>query len=60
MEDSGTDMGASPLTPAGYRSRVAEANAARALRTARALLIDGYAYERPDGVSVVPLFTLGP
>lgn len=34
-------MAASPLTPAGYRSRIAEANAARALRTARALLIEG-------------------
>ena len=21
---------------------------------------DGYAYERPDGVAVAPLFTLGP
>ncbi len=25
-----------------------------------ATIADGYAYERPDGVSVVPLFTLGP
>jgi len=29
------------LTPAGYRGRVAEVNAARMLRTARALLIEG-------------------
>ena len=32
---------ASTLTPAGYRERVAEASAARILRTARALLLEG-------------------
>jgi len=42
MEDRrGTDGPASPLTPAGYRSRIAETNAARMLGTARALLIEG-------------------
>ncbi len=34
-------MPASTLTPAGYRARIAETNAARALGTARALLIEG-------------------
>ena len=29
------------LTPRGYRQRIAEANVARILRTARALLIEG-------------------
>jgi len=38
MEDRiGTDGQASTLTPAGYRSRIAETNAARALGTVRAL-----------------------
>ncbi|MCY3894106.1 MAG: DUF4143 domain-containing protein [Acidimicrobiaceae bacterium] len=41
MSAGETPEAASSLTPAGYRDRVAEANAARMLRTARALLIDG-------------------
>lgn len=41
MSGSGENAAASTLTPAGYRSRVAETSAARVLRTARALLIEG-------------------
>ena len=38
--DNVSDVGQT-LTPAGYRSRIAEANADRMLRTARALLVEG-------------------
>ena len=41
MADSDTDVTATTLTPVGYRSRIAEANAARVLNAARALLIEG-------------------
>ncbi len=41
MAASGTVEPASTLTPEGYSARIAEANAARMLRTARALLIEG-------------------
>lgn len=41
MSADETAEGAWSLTPAGYRDRIAETNAARILRTARALLIEG-------------------
>lgn len=41
MSVSGTVEPASTLTPEGYRARIAETNAARILRTARALLVEG-------------------
>ena len=41
MANSGEGPTVGTLTPVGYRSRVVEADVARALRTARALLIEG-------------------
>ena len=41
-------------------SRVDEARMGRAAKLVVITAADGYAYERPDGVSVVPLFALGP
>ena len=41
MESNGADEAVATLTPTGYRTRVAEANAGRVLNTARALLIEG-------------------
>jgi len=41
MSASGRDVGAPTLTPSGYCWRIAEANAARVLQTARALLLEG-------------------
>ena len=41
MGNGGRGVAAPTLTPSGYRRRIAEANAARVLRTARALLVEG-------------------
>ncbi len=42
------------------RGKIDEARMGRAVKLVVITAADGYAYERPDGVSVVPLFTLGP
>ena len=42
------------------RRKIDESRMGRAVRLVVVTAADGYAYERPDGVSVVPLFTLGP
>lgn len=41
MMDCEGGVAAATLTPAGYSGRIAEANAVRVLRTARALLVEG-------------------
>ena len=41
MGDGGKDAAGLTLTPAGYRSRIVEANVARVLNVARALLVEG-------------------
>lgn len=41
MSDDVSPAAASTLTPSGYRERIVEADAARILRTARAMLIEG-------------------
>lgn len=42
------------------RAKINEKKMGRAAKLVVITVADGYAYERPDGVSVVPLFTLGP
>ncbi|MCY4371579.1 MAG: DUF4143 domain-containing protein [bacterium] len=42
------------------RRKIDEAKMGRAAKLVVITAADGYAYERPDGVSVVPLFALGP
>ena len=42
------------------RAKIDEKKMGRAAKLVVMTVADGYAYERPDGVSVVPLFTLGP
>ena len=42
------------------RGKIDEARMGRAAKLVVITAADGYAYERPDGVSVVPLFALGP
>ena len=42
------------------RAKIDEKKMGRATKLVVITVTDGYAYERPDGVSVVPLFTLGP
>ena len=42
------------------RAKIDEKKMGAAAKLVIMTVADGYAYERPDGVSVVPLFTLGP
>ena len=42
------------------RAKIDEEKMGAAAKLVVITVADGYAYERPDGVSVVPLFTLGP